>query len=68
MYRSPFPAFNVKRRSETVATDTVCSDATAVDDGSTCAQFFVGTKNLVTDVYGMKTDKQFVNALEDRIR
>ena len=67
-YRSPFPAFNVKRRSEPVATDTVYSDTPAMDDGSTCAQLFVGTKTLVTDVYGMKTDKQFVNTLEDNIR
>ena len=37
-YRSPFPAFNVKRRSEPVATCTVYSDTPAVDDGSTCAQ------------------------------
>ena len=39
-----------------------------MDDGSTFAQLFVGNKTLVTDVYGMKTDKQFVNALEDSIR
>ena len=25
-------------------------------------------KTLVTDVYGMKTDKEFVNTLEDTIR
>ena len=67
-YRSPFPALNVKRRSEPVSTDTVYSDTPAIDDGSTCAQFFVGTKTLITDVYGMKTDKQFVNTLEDNIR
>ena len=28
---------------------------------------FLGTKFLVTGVYGMKTDKQFVNTLEDYI-
>ena len=26
-----------------------------MDDDSTCAQLFVGTKDLVTDFYGMKT-------------
>ena len=67
-YRSPFPAFDAKRRSEPVATDTVYSDTPAIDDGSTCAQLFVGTTTLVTDVYGMKTDKQFINILEDNIR
>ena len=28
----------------------------------------MGTKNLVSDVYGMKHDMQFVNSLEDNIR
>ena len=36
--------------------------------GSTFSQIFVGTKTLVTDVYGMKTVKKFVNTLEDNIR
>ena len=67
-YRSPFPALNVHRRNEPVATDTVYSDTPAVDDGSTSAQIFVGTESLLTDVYGMKSDKQFVNTLEDNIR
>ena len=39
-----------------------------MDDVSTCAQFFVGTKTLVTWIYGMKTDKHFVKTLEDNIR
>ena len=67
-YRSPFPALNVKRRSEPVATDTVYADTPAIDNGSTCAQVFVGTKTFVSDVYGMKSDKQFVNSLQDNIR
>jgi hypothetical protein len=67
-YKSPFPALNVQRRDEPVATDTVFSDTPAIDGGETCAQIFVGTETLVTDVYGMKTEKQFVNTLEDNIR
>ena len=67
-FRSPYPAMNVHRRNEPVATDTFYSDVPAVDDGSTSAQLFFGTKSTVTDVYGMKTDKQFVNTLEDNIR
>ena len=67
-YCSPFPAFNVKKRSEPVATDTVHSETPEVDDGSTCVHLFVGTTNFVTDVYRMKTDKQFVNTLEENIR
>ena len=67
-YKSPFPACNVHRRSEPVATDTVYSDTPAIDNGATAAQFFVGTESLVCDVYPMQSDKQFVNVLQDNIR
>jgi hypothetical protein len=67
-WRSRFPACNVKRRNEPVATDTVFSDTPAVDSGVTAAQIFVGRETLVADCYGLKTDKQFVNTLEDNIR
>jgi hypothetical protein len=66
-YKSPFPALNVKRRDEPVATDTIFSHTPAIDGGETCAQFFVGTETLVTDIYGMKSEKQFVDTLEDNI-
>ena len=32
------------------------------------AQNFVGKRTLVTDVYPLKSQKQFVNTLEDNIR
>ena len=67
-YKAQFPAFNVRRRNESVATDTIFSDTPAIDDGSTMAQLFVGTETLVTDAYGIKFEKQFVNTLEDNIR
>ena len=67
-FKSPFPACNVHRRNEPVATDTVYADTPAIDDGAQSAQFFVGCDSLVCDVYGMKTDKQFVNTLQDNIR
>jgi hypothetical protein len=68
-YKSPFPALsNVQRCDESVAMDTVYSDTPAIEGGETCAQIVVGTETLVTDVYGMKTEKQFVNTLEDNIR
>ena len=67
-YKSPFPACNVQRRDEPVATDTVYADTPAIDSGVTAAQFFVGTKSLVCDVYPIKTDKQFVNVLLDNIK
>ena len=52
-FKTPFPAANIPRHDEPVATDTVYSDVPAVDNGSTVAQFFVGTKSLVTDVFPM---------------
>ena len=44
-HRAPFPALNVVRRNESVATDTFFSDTPAVDSGVTTAQFFVGVDN-----------------------
>ena len=41
-WRTRFPACNVKRRNEPVATDTVFSDTPAVDSGTKAAQIFVG--------------------------
>ena len=67
-WKSRFPACNVRRRNEPVATDTVFSDTPAVDSGVKAAQLFIGRKSLVADVYGLKTDKEFVNTLEDNIR
>ena len=32
------------------------------------SHIFFGTKKLLTDVYGMKSDKQLVNTLEENIR
>ena len=68
IYRRPFPELSVKCGTEPVETDTVHCDTPAIDDGSKCAQVFVGTKSLSTIVYGMKSDKQFVNSLEDSTR
>ena len=67
-FKSPFPAHNVPRRNEPIATDTVYSNTPAVDNGATGAQFFVGMESMICDVFTMKTDKQFVNTLEDIIR
>jgi hypothetical protein len=67
-WRSRFPACNVKRRNKPLTTDTVFSDTPAVDSSVTCAQLFVGRELLVADVYGLKTDKAFMNTLEDNIR
>jgi hypothetical protein len=58
---------NVYRHQEDVACDIVYSNVPAIYDGSTAAVIFVGVNTQVTDVYGIKTDKQFVNTLEDNI-
>ena len=60
-FKSRNPVFNIPRRSEAVATDTIFSDTPAVDDGSTMAQFFCGRDTLVCDAYGIKSTKQFIN-------
>ena len=67
-FKSRNPVFNIPRRSEAVATDTVFSDTPAVDDGFTMAQFFCGHDTLVCDAYGIKSTKQFINTLSDNIR
>jgi hypothetical protein len=66
-YKSPNPALNMRPCDEPVATDTIYSDTLAIDCGVTSAQLFVGTKTHTADVYPIKSDKQFVNALLDNI-
>ena len=67
-FKSRNPVFNIPRRNEPVATDTIFSDTPTINDGSTMAQFFVGRDTLVCDAYGIKTQKQFINTLYDNIR
>ena len=54
-FKSRFPAFNIPRRNEAVATDTRFSDT--MDSGITMAQIFVGKDSLVSDVYSMQSSK-----------
>ena len=44
-------AFNIPRRSEEVATDTIFSATPAIVSGVTMAQIIVGKRTLVTDVF-----------------
>ena len=67
-FKSRFLAFNNSRRSEEVATDTIFSDTPAIDSGVTMAQSFRGKRTLVTDVYPLKSQEQFINTLEENIR
>ena len=66
--KSPWPANNVHRRNEPVASDTIYAASPAVDNGCTMAQLFIGRKSLVADAYGIKSTAAFVNTLEDNIR
>ena len=66
--KSQFPAFNIPWRTEEVAADTIFSDTPAIDTGITMAQIVVGKRTQVTNVYPLKSRKQFVNTLEDNIR
>ena len=66
--RTRFPAANVPRRHESVATDWIYSDTLAIDDGAKGAQIFIGMETLVIDVYGAKTDGKFVQHFQDVIR
>ena len=66
--KSRSPALNVPRRHEPVSTDTTFSDTPEVNHGVKKAQVFMGRDSLATDVYPMKSGKQFVNTLEDNIR
>ena len=60
-------ALNVPRRHEAVATHTHYSDTPAIDSGVKLAQLFVGKDSLLSDIYPMRSGKQFVNTLEDTI-
>ena len=52
--QSPFPAHNVWRRNEPVASDTIYAEVAAIcTNGQTMAQIFIGRTSLVIDIYGM---------------
>ena len=66
-FRSPFPALNIPYYQESVAIDTIYADTPAIDYRHTRAQFHCGTDSQICDIYGMKSDKQFINSFEDII-
>ena len=67
-YKSPFPAMNVRRRNEAVATDTIFSDTPAINGGATKAQFFHGLDSKYRSIHPLKNDNQFRKALMEEIR
>ena len=66
-YKSPNLVLNVHCCNKPVSIDTIYSDIPAVECGVKRAQIFVGCITMVSNVYSMKTDKQFFDALEDNI-
>jgi hypothetical protein len=62
-FKSPNPALNVFCCQEDLTCDIMYSDVPAIFEGSTAAVIFVGVNTQVTDVYGIKTNKQFANTL-----
>jgi hypothetical protein len=73
-FKTRFPAANIPRRNEIVATDTFFSDVKAHDDGllghggALMVQLFCGTQSLITAVFPMRTEKEMPATLLDFIR
>ena len=67
--KSPYPAQNVRRREEPVATDYIYAATEAVDTpGYKGAQVYVGRKSRAISIHGCKGRKHFVPTLIDEIR
>jgi hypothetical protein len=66
-YHAPNPAMNISSQNEDLLTDYMYSDVSAINDGSTGAQVFFGRTTHVGDVYGMKSEAHFSNALQENI-
>jgi hypothetical protein len=73
-FKSCFPAANVSRLNEVVATDTYFSDTPALGNGimghgrRRMAQLFCGSSSLLTAVYSMRRENNIAGTLEDFIR
>ena len=73
-YRSRFPAANVNRLHDTVATDRLFSDTPAHDDGitghggATMVQVYVGAETRLTEAYPMSSENQMAGTLQEFIQ
>jgi hypothetical protein len=66
---SPNLALQVLRRNEEVGADMICGNVPAYGyDGATKANMFIGLKSHFQDVYPIKSDGDFHDALRDNIR
>ena len=62
-YTPLFPALKYRHHNEPVATDTIYTGIPAVDNGSTCAQLYVGKTSKISNVFGIRNDGEFVDTL-----
>ena len=73
-FKTRFPAANVSRWNEDVATDTFFSDVPAHDDGipghggCQMVQLYSGIESLFTAIYPMYQKSKFPQTLQDLIR
>ena len=73
-FKTRFPAANISRLNEVVATDTFFSDTPSHDDGimghggATMVQLFSGVTSLLTAVFPMSSESQMPGTFEDFIR
>jgi transposase InsO family protein len=73
-YKTRFPAANVRRFNDDVATDTFFADTPAIDDGirghggCMMAQIFCGKKTQLTAAYPMKSESEMPATLQEFIR
>ena len=66
-YKSHLTELNVYHHYKPVETGTKYYYTPDIDDGYIYNQLFICTKSLVSYLYGMKTEKIFLNTLEDNI-
>ena len=68
-FKSPFLANNVIRQHEAAVTDSVKASIPAIDTGGILeAQFYIGRESFIADTFRIKSERQFVNTLEDIIQ
>ena len=73
-FKTRFPAANVSRLNEVVATDTFFSNIEAFDDGqpshggTTMLQIYTGVTSHFTQVFPMRSEAQMPSTLQDFIR
>ena len=66
-FKARFPALNCKRLNEIYSTDTFFASSKALG-GYTCAQLYVGKTSMLTEAFGMKSENEMKDTLQDFIR